>query len=160
MLDNNYMLDNDPINGKLGEIYATINGERHKIINVKNIEISIEKKKEEINCLGRIMVGHKAYASVGTGKATLYYGGRIFRDQLEKFCATGEDAFFEMQITNDDSTSTLGRQTLVLTGVNIDGGLLSKMDQDAGALEEDISFTFTGFKYPEKFTNFGGSYNG
>ena len=64
----------------------------------------------------------------------------------------GEDVYFDMQITNDDPTSDAGRQTVVLIGCNIDGGVLAKFDADGEYLDEDMDFTFEDFKIPEGFT--------
>ena len=69
---------------------------------------------------------------------------------------TGEDTYFEMQITNEDPTSSAGRQTVVLVDCNIDGGILAKFDADGEYLDEDMDFTFEDFKMPEKFALLNG----
>ena len=69
---------------------------------------------------------------------------------------TGEDTYFEMQITNEDPTSGVGRQTIVLMDCNIDGGILAKFDADAEYLDEDFDFTFEDFTMPETFTDLEG----
>ena len=75
----------------------------------------------------------------------------MFREIVEKFKDTGEDTYFEIQITNEDPTSKAGRQTVVLLGCNIDGCMLAKFDADGENLDEDMDFTFEDFKIPEKF---------
>ncbi len=42
-----------------------------------------------------------------------------------------------MQITNDDPTSGVGRQTIILKDCNLDGGTLAKFDANADYLEEE-----------------------
>lgn len=64
---------------------------------------------------------------------------------------TGVDTYFEIQITNEDPQTELGRQTLVLKQCNLDGGMLTKFDADGEYLEEDIDGTFEDFTMPEKF---------
>ena len=72
---------------------------------------------------------------------------------MEDFKNTGNDVYFDIQITNDDPTSAAGRQTVVLVGCNIDGGVLAKFDADNDDyLDEDMDFTFEDFKIPEKFS--------
>ena len=69
---------------------------------------------------------------------------------------TGKDTYFEIQISNEDSTSAAGRQTIVLVDCNIDGGILAKFDADGEYLDEDMDFTFEDFKMPEKFKDLDG----
>ena len=69
---------------------------------------------------------------------------------------TGKDTYFEIQISNEDSTSAAGRQTIVLMDCNIDGGILAKFDADGEYLDEDMDFTFEDFKMPEKFKDLDG----
>lgn len=70
---------------------------------------------------------------------------------------TGEDAYFEIQISNEDPTSAVGRQTVVLQGCNIDGGILAKFDADSSDyLDEEMSFTFEDFTMPETFAMLNG----
>ena len=56
-----------------------------------------------------------------------------------------------MQITNEDPSSAAGKQTVVLIGCNIDGGVLAKFDADGEYLDEDMDFTFEDFSMPDKF---------
>ena len=54
-------------------------------------------------------------------------------------------------MTNEDPTSSVGRQTVILKDCNIDGGILTKFDADAEYLDEDMDFTFEDFEMPEAF---------
>lgn len=69
---------------------------------------------------------------------------------------TGEDVYFDIQVTNEDPTSSVGRQTVILKDCNIDGGILAKFDADAEYLDEDMDFTFEDFEMPEAFTMLAG----
>ncbi len=70
---------------------------------------------------------------------------------MYRFKETGEDIYFDMQITNEDPTSSVGRQTVILKDCNIDRGILAKFDANAEYLDEEIEFTFEDFEIPEKF---------
>ena len=59
-------------------------------------------------------------------------------------------------MVNEDPTSTVGRQTVLLIDCNIDKVVLAKFDADADYLEEDLDFTFEDFKLVEKFTEMQG----
>jgi hypothetical protein len=64
---------------------------------------------------------------------------------------TGEDIYFDIQVTNSDVTSIAGTQTTILKNCNLDGGILAKFDADADYLDEDVSFTFDDIEFPEEF---------
>ena len=55
-------------------------------------------------------------------------------------------------MTNEDPTSSVGRQTVILKNCLTKGGILTKFDADAETLEEDIEGTFDDWEMPEKFS--------
>ena len=59
--------------------------------------------------------------------------------------------YFEIQVTNEDPTSSVGRQTVILKECNLNSIILAKFDADAEFLDEDIEFTFDDFAIPEVF---------
>jgi len=146
----------DAISAKLAECYVTINGRRYNFMQAINLEASFEKDKTEVAILGKTGKGHKATGWNGTGSATFHYNTSIFRELLAKYKDSGEDVYFEIQVTNEDPTSSAGRQTLVFMDCNVDGGILAKFDADGEILDEDFDFTFEDFKMPEKFTALAG----
>ena len=64
--------------------------------------------------------------------------------------------YFDIQVTNEDPTSAAGRQSIILTGCNLDGGVLAKFDADGEYLDEDINGTFEDWNMPEVFTELAG----
>lgn len=147
----------DSISAKLAECYVTIGDNRYNFMQAINLEANFEKTKSEVPILGKTGKGHKSTGWNGSGSATFHYNTSIFRQMMEDFKNTGNDLYFDMQITNDDPTSDAGRQTVILVGCNIDGGILAKFDADNDDyLDEDMDFTFEDFKIPEKFTLLNG----
>ena len=61
-----------------------------------------------------------------------------------------------MQLINEDPTSTVGRQSVILKNCNIDGAILSKIDADSDYLEDEFDFTFEGFQIAESFKPLAG----
>ena len=116
-----------------------------------NFEASFEKTKAEVPILGKTGSGNKSTGWKGTGSATFHYNTSIFREMMLNYKNTGEDVYFEIQVTNDDPTSAAGRQTVVFVDCNIDGGILAKFDADGEYLDEEMDFTFEDFKMPETF---------
>ena len=142
----------DAINGASAECYVTILGRRYNFAQALNIEAEMEKQKSEVPILGRISRGNKANGVTYTASATFHFNTSIFREILYHYKETGEDIYFEMQCTNHDPTSSVGRQTIILKDCNLDGGKLVNIDVEADYLEDEISFTFEDWEMPEKFS--------
>lgn len=147
----------DSISAKLAECYVTIGENRYNFMQAINLEAKFEKTKSEVAILGKTGKGHKTTGWNGTGSATFHYNTSIFRKMMEDFKNTGNDVYFDIQITNEDPTSAAGRQTIVLLNCNIDGGILAKFDADSDdPLDEDMDFTFEDFEMPETFKTLDG----
>ena len=156
MLNNIKMNASDSLSAKMAECYVTIGNNRYNFMQAINLEASFEKTKTEIPILGKTGSGNKSTGWKGSGSATFHYNTSIFRELMQRNKDTGEDIYFEIQVTNEDPTSRAGRQTVVFIGCNIDGGVLAKFDADGEYLEEDMDFTFEDFKMPEKFSLLNG----
>lgn len=142
----------DSVSASLAECFITIEGNRYNFMQAINLEAKIEKTKSEVPILGRTGKGNKTTGWKGTGSATFHYNTSIFRQLLYQYKETGKDVYFDIQVTNEDPTSEAGRQTVILKGCNIDGGILTKFDVDAEYLEEELDFTFEDWEMPETFS--------
>ena len=142
----------DTLAAKLAECFVTIGSNRYNFMQCINLEAKFEKNKVEVPILGKTGTGNKSTGWKGTGSATFHYNTSIFRQMMLDFKNTGEDVYFEIQVTNEDPTSAVGRQTLVFIDCNIDGGILAKFDAEGEYLDEEFDFTFEDFKMPESFT--------
>lgn len=148
---NQTMHAKDTVSASLAECFVTIDGNRYNFMQAINLEAKYAKTKSKVPILGRTGKGNKATGWEGTGSATFHYNTSIFRELFMRFKETGEDVYFDIQVTNEDPTSSVGRQTVILKDCNLDGGTLAKFDADAETLDEDIDFTFEDMEMPEKF---------
>ena len=145
----------DAINGALGMVYIDINGTREPLLQVKDVEVNVKKNKSEIKVLGSTGTKHKANGWTGTGSMTVYYASSKFRKIMLDYMNTGKDTYFTLFIENDDPSSNLGRQNVVLRNVNLDETILAKLDISSTELDESMNFTFdkaeilSEFKEPE-----------
>lgn len=146
----------DSISASLAECFVTIGTRRYNFMQAINFEAKFEKTKSEIPILGKTGKGNKSTGWKGTGSATFHYNTSVFRQMLAQYKDTGEDAYFEIQVSNEDPTSAAGRQTMIFIDCNIDGGILAKFDADSEYLDEDMDFTFEDFKMPEAFKDLDG----
>jgi hypothetical protein len=147
----NTMNAKDAVSASLAQCFITIGDNRYNFMQAINLEANFEKSKTEVPILGKTGKGNKSTGWRGTGSATFHYNTSIFRELMLNYKNTGEDVYFDIQVTNEDPTSSVGRQTVILKGCNIDGGILTKFDADAEYLDEDMDFTFEDFEIPEKF---------
>lgn len=155
-MSNVTMLSKDTVSAKLAECFITIGKNRYNFMQAIKLEAKFERTKTQVPILGKTGSGNKSTGWKGTGSATFHYNTSIFRDMMLKYKDTGEDLYFEIQVTNEDPTSDVGKQTIVLVGCNIDGGILTKFDADGEYLDEDMDFTFEDFKMPNRFSGLPG----
>lgn len=153
---NQTMHAKDTVSASLAECFVTIDGNRYNFMQAINLEAKFEKNKTEVPILGKTGKGNKATGWKGTGSCTFHYNTSIFRELFMRFKETGEDVYFDIQVTNEDPTSSVGRQTIILKDCNLDGGILVKFDADAEYLDEDMDFTFEDVEMPEKFNLLAG----
>ncbi len=137
-----FMRLEDAISGQEGRAYATIDGNIEEMFYVRNIEATVQKTKAEGKTLGRRGTQHKATGWNGTGSMNIYYVTSRFRELMLKYIKTGQDTYFDVTIVNEDPGSSVGKQTIVLKGVNLDSVVMAKLDVDSDMLDEDVDFTF------------------
>ena len=146
----------DAISAKLAECFVTVGGNRYNFMQAIDFEAKFERTKTRIPILGKTGAGNKSTGWRGTGKATFHYNSSVFRDMMLRFKNTGQDVYFEIQVTNSDPASTVGKQTVVFVDCNIDGGILAKFDANGEYLDEKLEFTFEDFRMPQKFRDIAG----
>ena len=151
MINNVTMKGRDTIAAKLAECFITIGTRRYNFMQMIDMEAKVDKTKKKVPRLGAIMDGHKSVGMEGTFSGTAHYNQSVMRQALLDYKNTGEDTYFEMQITNDDPGSAAGRQTIVLYDCNTDGGILAKFDADGETLDEELEGAFDDFDMPESF---------
>ncbi len=142
----------DAIHGAQGKAYITMEGVRYLFAQLINLEARMDKTKTQVPIMGRTGKGNKSTGWEGTGSATFHFNTSIFRKLLKRYKDTGEDIYFDIQVTNEDTSSSVGRQTTILIDCNLDGGLIASLDADAEYLEDSIDFTFEDWDMPEEFS--------
>lgn len=151
-----FMKQKDAIAGSLAEFFITLDGQRYSVIQGIDFEGTFNKTKSKIPILGKTGKGNKTTGWDGTWKCKIHYNTSLFRELLHKYKETGEESYFDIQVTNGDPSSDAGRQTVIYKGCSIDGGILSKFDVNAEYLDEEINGTYEDFEIPEKFNLLNG----
>jgi len=157
MINNAVMAAHDAIQGSQAVCYFTLEGRRYNFMSITEFNSALSFTTTEVPRVGTIMMGYKITAAAGSWSATCYYNQSTFRVLAERFQNTGRFPEFEIQVTVDDKTTTVGRQTIILTGCLLEGDLeLAKIVSGEGVLEEELSGVFQGFMIPETFRTLPG----
>lgn len=148
----------DVVSARLASAYVTVDGERFLLFQAKKLEAKFEKKKAEVDILGRVTQGHKATGGNGTGSMTIYKNTSRFTQMLKDYKDTGADVYFDMQVTADDPTSDAGTETVILKNCNLNSAVIADFDASGDWLEQDIDFTFEDWEMPSKFNDLDGMF--
>jgi hypothetical protein len=140
------------VSGAEAECFISIGSRRYNFANAKSLEAKVTKTKTKLPILGKRAKANKTSGLEYTGSTTLYYNTSVLREAIYHYKKTGEDLYAEIQVTNEDPTTNIGRQTVQLLGVNFDSVVLAKFDITTDdPLDEEVEFTFEDFEMPEKF---------
>lgn len=151
------MRPRNAVSSKLAECYVTIDGQRYNFMSAINVEVTFEKTQVDVPILGRPNKGTKSVGSQISGSAQFHLNTSIWREIAYRFQESGEDLYFDMQITNEDPTTEIGRQTIILYDCNFESITLAAFDADSDDfLTESFDFTADRFEIPEKFSMMDG----
>lgn len=147
----------DAVAGSQASAYITMaDGNRYCFMQLYSFESSMEINVAEVPILGKSGKGNKPTGWTGTWSGTAHYNQSIFRKMLLEYKRTGYLPAFDIQICNEDPTSSIGRQIIILKGCLTKGGTLAKFDADAETLDEEIEGTFDDWEMPEAFSLLNG----
>ncbi len=146
----------DAIYGALAECYVTLDGNRYSLMQMVNFDSHFKTNIVDVPILGRISKGHKTTGGSGTWSGTAHYNTSIFRLWILNYKKTGILAPFDIQVTNEDESASVGRQTIILRDCLLDDVTLAKFDASDATLDESLSGTFDDFEIPEVFSNLSG----
>lgn len=153
-----YFMEKDAISGKHARAYVTINGRNEELFYAKSLEATIEKNKVDVPVLGRTNTPQRAAGWNGTGTLTIYYVNTTFRKLMSEYIQTGKDFWFELMIVNEQPGSATGKQTVFLENCNLDSVIAARFDASSDdMLEEELPFTFSGYRIQDSFNEITGA---
>lgn len=141
----------DIVSGQLATATANIDGVVEELFYARTLEATMTKHKDALRVLGVRGDQHKSSGWEGTGSLTMYYTTSVFRRMAAEYARSGRDIYFNLTVTNEDPTTTIGRQTAVLLNCNLDSIVVAKFDTEANYLDEDMDFTFDDFYLVDEF---------
>lgn len=147
----------DAVSGSAASAYVKIGGKRYCMMQLYKFEAKVEVQTSDVAILGRRNKGTKPSGWKGTWSGTAHYNQSVLRQLLLEYEKNGKLTRFDIQITNEDPTASVGRQTIVLKDCLTKGGILAKFDASSDSpLEEDLEGTFEAWDMPEKFSLLAG----
>ncbi len=156
-MGNNIMMNAaDAVYGSLAECYVTIEGRRYNFMSLTEFESKWEVNIADVPILGKVGMGHKAAGGKGTWSGTAHYNQSHFRQMADAYQKTGVLPYFDIQVSNEDPTSAVGRQTIIHRGCLCDNFILAKFQAGEDLLDEELSGTFENWDMPESFKTLDG----
>ncbi len=146
----------DAVYGSLAECYMTIEGRRYNFMSLTEFESKWEVNIADVPILGKVGMGHKAAGGKGTWSGTAHYNQSHFRQMADAYQKTGVLPYFDIQVSNEDPTSAVGRQTIIHRGCLCDNFILAKFQAGEDLLDEELSGTFENWDMPESFKTLDG----
>ncbi|MFI3227906.1 MAG: phage tail tube protein [Clostridia bacterium] len=137
-----YLKANDIISGSEATAYLTIDKQNELMFYATSLTATATKEKVSLKTLGKRGTQYKTNGWKGTGKLTIYYATSKFRQLMHDYILTGVEKPFSIMVTNEDPTSSLGKEEIVLKNVTLDSVVMAAFDVSAEILSENISFTF------------------
>lgn len=147
-----FLLERDTLNGAAGKAVITQDGQVKELFGAKNVKTQAEITSSDMKVVGTKKVQQKPGAVKQTGTMTIYYGTPLFLEMVHQYIHKGVMPYFNLQVTNNDPTTTVGVQTVAYYNCKLTGTIpLSVLDADADMLTLDVSFSYEDF---EPLSNF------
>ena len=144
MANPQFLLERDTLNGKLGQAFVTIDGQSQELFRAKKINVATNIQSTDVPVVGTTRIQEKATGVKQTGTMTIYYGTPLLTQMAVIYARTGVVTYFDLQVTNNDPTATVGTQTIVYYGCKLTGELLTSIiDVDVDMLEQECTFSYT-----------------
>lgn len=148
-----YLKANDIISGSEATAYLTINKENELMFYATSLTATATKEKISLKTLGKRATQYKTNGWKGSGKMTIYYATSRFRQLMCDYIANGIETPFSIMVTNEDPTSSLGKEEVVLKNVTLNSVIMASFDVSADVLSEEISFTFDEIELLSSFSS-------
>lgn len=139
-----YLLAKDTVNGAEGKIFVTVSGKNIEVACMRNIRTTGGIQSQDMRVIGTRKIQDKPNGVKLTGTGNIYYGTNLWTDMVLKYINTGVMDEFDIQITNQDPTTSVGSQTMAYYGCHLTGDIpLSVMDSEESMLKYDFNFVYT-----------------
>lgn len=139
-----YLLAQDTVNGAEGKVFITRDGKNIEVAGMRNITTNAEIQNEDMRVIGTRKIQSKSNGAKLTGTGNIYYGSNLFTDMVLEYINTGKMPQFDIQITNNDPSTSIGSQIMAYYGCTLTGTIpLSILNNEEAMLNYDFNFAYT-----------------
>lgn len=139
-----FLLAKDTVNGAEGSVVITQNGKNQVVAGMKNIKTNADIQSSDMRVVGTRTIQNKNNGVKQTGTGNIYYGSNVFTNMVLQYIQTGVMPEFDIQITNNDPTTSVGSQVMAYYGCTLTGTVpLSILDSEEAMLAYDFNFAYT-----------------
>lgn len=150
----NYLLAKDTVNGAEGSVVITQDGINTVVAGMRNIKTNAEIQSSDMRVIGTRIIQNKSNGAKLTGTGNIYYGSPIFTNMVLQYIKTGVMPQFDIQITNNDPTTSVGSQVMAYYNCTLTGTIpLSILDDEEAMLNYDFNFAYTSVAQLSAFTD-------
>ncbi len=143
MANQNYTKISDLVTGVEGSAYITVDGQNRYFFELSKIEATIEFTVVAKRLFGHRMKQHKITGAEGKGSLTMYNVSPATAEIYRQYIKDGKVPTISIQTTNEDTSSTIGRRTVVMRDVILAKVPVATMDDSSEDLSTtDCDFTF------------------
>lgn len=133
----------DTISSKEGKAYITIDGQNRELFEISSIKAQLDMTVQSRPLLGHRMVQHKVVGAEGTGSMTMYFMNSDMLRLAMNYIKSGKLSDIKLQVRNEDSQSTVGKQEVILLGVILSTIPVVNLDDSSDdPITVDTDFTF------------------
>ncbi len=149
-----YLLAKDTVNGAEGKVFVTINNQNIEAACMRNITTNAEIQSNDMRVIGTRTIQNKNNGAKLTGTGNIYYGTNLWTDMVLQYIQTGVMPEFDLQITNNDPTTSIGSQVMAYYGCTLTGTIpLSILNDEEAMLNYDFNFAYTRVARLQAFTD-------
>lgn len=139
-----YLLAKDAPNGAEGSVVVTRDGRNYVVAGMRNIQGNAELQSSDMRVIGTRKIQDKPNGAKLSGTGNIYYGTNLWTDMVLEYINTGVMPEFDIQITNNDPTTTLGSQVVAYYGCHLTGTIpISILNSEEAMLNYDFNWVYT-----------------
>lgn len=152
-----YLMAQDTLNGAEGKITITRNGRILEVAGMRNIKPIAGIQTADMKTIGTRKIQKKVNGVTQTGTGNVYFGSNgsnLFTDMVLNYIKNGVMDLFDITITNQDPTSSVGAQVIGYYGCVLTGDIpLSILNDEEAMLNYDFNFSYTSVERLEAFSD-------
>lgn len=150
----NFLLEKDALKGFAGVGYIVMDNQYTELFQLKNLNLGADVNSSDFNVVGSFTTQSKPRGVRLSGTFEMYMGSPIFLRMVRDYFRTGTLPYFSLNVQNDDPSTSIGRQTVIIEQCKLDSVTnLLALDADADFLTQTVAFSGVSYDIIEEFND-------